>query len=98
MKQLPAFFYALPSGREPVREWLKDLPADDRRIVGEDIKDVDTGVYHERLLDIFDVDGDGDSEVFSYVMSFEGAGFNVYKRKGDVWVRHFEGSNYHCGY
>jgi hypothetical protein len=41
MKQLPAFFYALPSGREPVREWLKDLSADDRRIVGEDIKDVE---------------------------------------------------------
>jgi len=66
--------------------------------MSEDIKDVDTGVYHERLLDIFDVDGDGDSEIFSYVMSFEGAGFNVYKRQGDGWVTHFEGSNYHCGY
>lgn len=63
-----------------------------------DIKDVDSGVYHERLLDIFDVDGDGDSEIFTYTMSFEGAGFNVYKRKGDAWVNHFEGSNYHCGY
>jgi phage-related protein len=41
MKRLPAFFYASPSGREPVREWLKDLPADDRKIVGEDIKDVE---------------------------------------------------------
>ena len=66
--------------------------------MSEDIKDVDTGVYHERLLDIFDVDGDGDSEIFSYVMSFEGAGFNIYKRQGDGWVTHFEGSNYHCGY
>lgn len=66
--------------------------------MSQDIKDVDTGVYHERLLDIFDIDGDGDSEVFSYVMSFEGAGFNVYKRQGDVWAKHFEGSNYHCGY
>jgi hypothetical protein len=35
MKQLPAFFYALPSGREPVREWLKGLSADGRKIVGE---------------------------------------------------------------
>ncbi|MEQ1765364.1 MAG: hypothetical protein ABL984_19705 [Pyrinomonadaceae bacterium] len=66
--------------------------------MSEDIKDVDSGVYHERLLDIFDINGDGDSEVFSYVMSFEGAGFNVYKRQGESWVRHFEGSNYHCGY
>ena len=41
MKQLPAFFHALPSGREPVREWLKDLSAEDRKIVGEDIKDVE---------------------------------------------------------
>ena len=41
MKQLPAFFYALPSGREPVQEWLKGLPAEDRKIVGEDIKDVE---------------------------------------------------------
>jgi len=41
MKRLPAFFYTLPSGREPVGEWLKELPLDDRRIVGEDIKDVE---------------------------------------------------------
>jgi phage-related protein len=41
MKQLPAFFYALSSGREPVRDWLKALPADGRKIVGEDIKDVE---------------------------------------------------------
>jgi len=41
MKRLPAAFYALPSGREPVREWLKDLSRDDRKIVGEDIRDVE---------------------------------------------------------
>ncbi len=41
MKRLPAFFYRLPSGREPVREWLKSLDDDDRKIVGEDIKDVE---------------------------------------------------------
>jgi phage-related protein len=41
MKRLPASFYELPSGREPVREWLKSLPAGDRKIVGEDIKDVE---------------------------------------------------------
>jgi hypothetical protein len=66
--------------------------------MSEDIKDVDSGVYHERLLDIFDVDGDGVAEIFSYVMSFEGAAFNVYKRKSNGWALHFEGSNYHCGY
>ena len=28
------------TGREPVREWLKDLPKDERRIIGEDIMTV----------------------------------------------------------
>jgi hypothetical protein len=37
LKRIPAFFYALPSGREPVRAWLKGLPEDDRKMVGEDI-------------------------------------------------------------
>ena len=41
MKRLPAAFYALPSGREPVRDWLKGLDRDDRKVVGEDIKDVE---------------------------------------------------------
>jgi phage-related protein len=41
MKRLPASFYALPSGREPVRDWLKDLEPDDRKVIGEDIKDVE---------------------------------------------------------
>jgi antitoxin HicB len=41
VKRLPAAFYALPSGREPVREWLKSLARNDRKIVGEDIKDVE---------------------------------------------------------
>lgn len=41
MKRLPAAFYQLPSGREPVREWLKALDEADRKIIGEDIKDVE---------------------------------------------------------
>lgn len=41
MKRLPAAFYQLASGREPVREWLKSLAAEDRKIIGEDIKDVE---------------------------------------------------------
>jgi phage-related protein len=41
LKRLPARFYRSDSGREPVREWLKSLGADDRRIIGEDIKDVE---------------------------------------------------------
>ena len=41
MKRLPAAFYQVASGREPVREWLKLLPDEDRKVVGEDIKDVE---------------------------------------------------------
>jgi phage-related protein len=41
VKRLPAAFYELPSGREPVRDWLLDLDAVDRKIIGEDIKDVE---------------------------------------------------------
>ena len=66
--------------------------------MSEDIKDVDSGVYHERLLDIFDVDGDGVAEVFTYVMAFESAQFKVYKRRTTGWTQFFDNSNYHCGY
>jgi phage-related protein len=41
VKRLPAVFYRLPSGREPVRDWLKALEREDRKIIGEDIKDVE---------------------------------------------------------
>ena len=41
MKRLPAAFYALPTGREPVREWLLSLDREDRKIIGEDVKDVE---------------------------------------------------------
>ncbi len=41
MKRLPAAFYKLPSGREPVRDWLKELDVADRKVIGEDIKDVE---------------------------------------------------------
>jgi len=41
VKRLPADFYALASGRQPVREWVKKLDVEDRRLIGEDIKDVE---------------------------------------------------------
>jgi hypothetical protein len=41
LKRIPAAFYALSSGREPVREWLRGLAAEDRKVIGEDIKDVE---------------------------------------------------------
>jgi len=97
-RQLLFFIAELGSDKKYRFGYAENRRVKQEEVMSEDIKDLDTGVYHERLLDIFDVDGDSDSEIFSYVMSFEGAGFNVYKRQGDGWVMHFEGSNYHCGY
>lgn len=36
-------FFETDSGSEPVREWLKDLPAMERKVIGEDIKTVQLG-------------------------------------------------------
>ena len=41
VKRLPAAFYSLPSGHEPVRGWLRSLSREDRKVIGEDIKDVE---------------------------------------------------------
>jgi len=71
---------------------------DQASVMSGAIKDVDDGVYHELLLDVFDYDGDGTSEVFTYTQSFEASGFHVYRRSGGKWAQAFEGSNYHCGY
>ncbi len=37
------FFMTTGGGTEPVRDWLKSLPATDRRTIGEDIKTVQFG-------------------------------------------------------
>jgi len=42
-KKITARFYALSSGRRPVREWILELPRDDRRIIGRDIQQVEFG-------------------------------------------------------
>ncbi len=35
--KIPLVFFQTPTGNEPVRDWLKDLPDDDRRAVGQDL-------------------------------------------------------------
>lgn len=42
-KRLPAIFFRTESGNEPVRDWLRAMSADDRRLIGEDIKTVEFG-------------------------------------------------------
>lgn len=41
LKRLPARFYRTDNGREPVRDWLRSLEIEDRKAIGEDIKDVE---------------------------------------------------------
>ncbi|WP_018264009.1 type II toxin-antitoxin system RelE/ParE family toxin [Methylobacterium sp. WSM2598] len=43
LKKIPAAFYRSAAGAEPVRDWLKELPLEDRRIVGFDIATVEFG-------------------------------------------------------
>ena len=43
LKPLPLRFWRTLSGREPVREWLNDLPVEDRRVIGRDIAKVQFG-------------------------------------------------------
>jgi len=42
-KKITGRFYALASGRRPVRHLLLELSRDDRRIVGRDIQKVEFG-------------------------------------------------------
>jgi phage-related protein len=40
---LSVVFFKSETGREPVRDWLKSLSREERRIIGEDIKTVQFG-------------------------------------------------------
>jgi phage-related protein len=42
-KILPARFFQQESGNEPVRDWLLSLPADERKLIGDDIKTAEFG-------------------------------------------------------
>lgn len=42
-KKLPACFYQLVTGREPVREWILQLSLDDRKRIGRDVQKVEFG-------------------------------------------------------
>jgi len=37
-KRIRVVFYKTPAGNEPVRQWLKDLSAGEKKSIGEDIK------------------------------------------------------------
>jgi phage-related protein len=43
LKRIPAIFFRTEAGNEPVRNCLKDMSREDRRLIGEDIKTVEFG-------------------------------------------------------
>ncbi len=71
---------------------------EEKDVMSGEIKTIDEGVYHELLLDMFDFDSDGQSEIFTYSQGFEGSNFNAYKRVDGKWSQVLETSNYHCGF
>jgi phage-related protein len=42
-KPIPLAFWRSASGKEPVREWLKSLARDDKKVIGRDIAKVQFG-------------------------------------------------------
>ncbi len=42
-KRVPARFYLTSSGAEPVRDWLRDLKPEDRKILGDDLRTLEYG-------------------------------------------------------
>lgn len=40
-KKIKVYFFKTAAGNEPVKEWLKSLPAEEKKSIGEDIKVVE---------------------------------------------------------
>lgn len=66
-RRLPIGFYRSTAGTEPVREWLKALPVDERKQIGADILAVQYG--WPLGLPLVDSLGDGLWEVRSRLVS-----------------------------
>jgi phage-related protein len=43
LRPIPLLFWKSSAGREPVREWLTALPAEDKKVIGRDIAKVQFG-------------------------------------------------------
>lgn len=67
-------------------------------VMSGDVKDLDTGIGHELLLDVLDYDADGVREIFTIGQAFEGNNYNVYKRTDGKWAKVRESYNYRCAY
>jgi phage-related protein len=41
--RLQVYFFKTTSGKQPVRDWLKEMPREDRKIIGDDLKTAQFG-------------------------------------------------------
>jgi hypothetical protein len=67
-------------------------------VMSGNIKDLDTGIYHNLMLDYIDIDADGIGEIVNTAQAFEGRNFSVLKREGGFWNKIHESYNYRCGF
>jgi phage-related protein len=42
-KIIPVVFYRTKAGNEPVREWLREMTAGDKKVIGSDLQTVESG-------------------------------------------------------
>ena len=76
--RLRVVFYKTEHGNEPVREWLKSLPPEDRKTIGEDVKTVQFGwplgmpVVRKMEADIWEVRSNLNNRVARILFTVEG--------------------------
>jgi phage-related protein len=58
-KKLPARFYVSSMGRNPVREWILELPSEDRRTVGKGLWEVRSDLDSNRIARVVFCMSDG---------------------------------------
>lgn len=93
------FFIAEPDKQRKIAFSVSDhsvLKPDD--VMSGDVKDLDTGVGHELLLDVLDYDNDDVKEIFTIGQAFEGNNYSVYRRTDGKWAKVHESYNYRCAY
>ncbi len=67
-------------------------------VMSGEVKDLDTGVGHELLLDVLDYANDGVKEIFTIGQAFEGNNYYVYQRTDGKWTKVYESYNYRCAF
>lgn len=86
--KLEVRFYQASLGREPVREWLKDLSKDDKRVIGQDIKTVQFGYPIGMPLTRLLVGTEGLEEVRCHISNGQIARIIFYVEDDTIFLLH----------